>query len=260
MPERDFLHDPQGCHLLVVVVGHHNPELQYRTTTFVVVTERTRETTMHKVIWILVEADEEPSAVAAATDAFERFLQYDSDKANPNSHMDYCSPMVSGSTVAGSDRWTAFKDEPLAAPLDSEQGQEWFEEAKKFTMQTFASNLGQLITQFDEDGSAGAFQSFIEHVRELASEEGSTSAPYGNKDELAEEHGTFLEAVMDSFGRYYASCLNDNDPHEAFLFDNRRYEDSLLVASCPSDYDWVDETTEEVGAENTWLVPLDVHF
>lgn len=213
---------------------------------------------MHKVIYMIVEADGEQEAVEAATDAFNTYLNMRSEENTCGSRMDYCQPMEAGHTVSGSDRWSSFAGEPLAAPLHTGKGQEWLAEAKQYTREGFAALLGRFVTNVDEDTSWTEFREFAEDSLALA-DDGSKAAPSHHRDELVQDHEEFITTLMDSFARYYAKCLAQDEPHEAFIFDNRRYDDSIMIAESPHYFELVDETTEVVDGDS-WVVPLDVHY
>lgn len=97
---------------------------------------------MHMIIYALVEASTTDEALAAGRTVFNRLTGID------GTAFDYYVTFDDESTsVAGRARWG---ERPIAAPLDSQQGQELLERGWETTTTEFHRYLDQVKTALDE--------------------------------------------------------------------------------------------------------------
>lgn len=227
---------------------------------------------MHRVIWIVVEADGESEAIERAESHFHDHLHYE----QPNGYYDYCQPMVSGHTVAGADRWTSYADGPAAFPADSEQGLEELELAWKITRKEFADALAQVLCAFVDHIPETLQTLLAERPSVRAANEGGRY-DYGYRESLLSEDvlleyqldddridprgiidGDVVDALIgEKFNswRWSAERLGEDATGECALYDATYYDDGS-----GSHVDSVEKYEDTVAdLEGKWIVPLDVH-
>lgn len=177
---------------------------------------------MHMVIRAVVEAHSMESATDAAKSYFEQHLH-----RHEGGPFDYCTPMVEGHTVSGSDRWIDYEDEDVAFPLASDPGRAEVEDAWASTQDYMEDNLQEVLeaTEDCEDAS-----------------------------ELADK------VLDDGMLSYYMGKAGSGHSTDKFL-----YVQGWSVSGLDSYSGWnhVQELMEEEeqNEENRWwVVPLDVHY
>lgn len=212
---------------------------------------------MHKVLWFIVQADSEGEAVEKATESFENEVMGRTDTT-----YDYCKPMESGHSVAGSDRWTGFKDEPIAAPLASDQGVEWVEEALGYQERRTAENLyGFLQAVLEEfEASVETAPNALDEILAFVHETRDELSWSSGGERIREEWPRTVEALHrgeNSMARYYAGCLREGNFMEASVIDCYTYNHPTVP-----DASYRLESVEELlddRPKDAWVVPLDCH-
>lgn len=99
---------------------------------------------MHHVIRLIVRADSVTDAKEKAMETFEEEIITDTNL------LDYAKPMESGRRGAGSNRYTKYKDEPAAFPMDSERGSREMQDAFEETRTAFVRNVCALFEAVSE--------------------------------------------------------------------------------------------------------------
>ncbi|WP_227357675.1 hypothetical protein [Haladaptatus salinisoli] len=100
---------------------------------------------MHQVIYALIEAPTEETALACAKAAFDRLVGADPDNAAIFDY--YVLFDDERSSVAGKARWGEL---PVVAPVDSDDGAQLLERGWKATKQEFERNLERVRTVVNE--------------------------------------------------------------------------------------------------------------
>lgn len=148
---------------------------------------------MHMIIYALVEASATDEALAAGRTVFNRLTGIDG--AAFDSYVTFDNERT---TIAGKARWG---EQPIAAPLDSQQGQELLEQGWEATTNEFHRYLDQVKTALDKltDEQIMRNEALVRFAfRQLGAREGPSIALYDqygsgirNPDELdriREEH------------------------------------------------------------------------
>ena len=213
---------------------------------------------MHRVLYFIVPAESEQEAISNATEGFETLRE------RTDTTYDYCKPMESGHNVAGSDRWTGFKGEPVAAPLSKDKAVEWVEEGMGYTERHFAENLyGLFQHMLDclEDGVETAPKA-IDEILEYVKENREDTSWSDGGETIREEWPRTIEALYEdtngTMHRYYASQLSECNPMVAHIMDCVSYQ-GVTVADNSFRLENVREMLEERPSD-VWVVPMDTHF
>lgn len=214
---------------------------------------------MHRVLYLIVQAESEKGAVKTATSRFEEDFV---DTAQYT--FDYCKPMQPGDTVSGSGRWHSFEGQPNAAPLTDEMATEWIEEAIDFTERHFAENLYAMFQHMVhclEDSPLSAPEA-IDQIYAFAKENHEDVNWSDGGEHLREEWGetvtTLFEAPNGAMHRVYANSLRRDNPYEGHIIDYYTYGHQT-IADGGHHLENVREIQNE-QPEDAWVVPLDVHF
>lgn len=212
---------------------------------------------MHRVLYLIVRAESEQDATETAQTTFENEL-----KDNAKTTYDYCRVMESGHRVAGSDRWSAFEGEPIAAPLTDPQATEWLERGMEDTRRNFVGSLYRFLANAQQEladsveTAPEAFTELVEYARENPEKTRSEAA-----DDLLDSQPRTLQALYDGGSRnhrYNAGCLREGNLMEAHVIDAYTYEG---VTAADGSY-----RSENVHAllaeqpEDAWVVPVDAHY
>lgn len=213
---------------------------------------------MHRVIFILVEASDEDTALKRAQRAFDRHLSVYGDTRIDGARYDYCTPMSkTDSDFSGGGRWSQYegvKAWPIFARPDVVR------DAMTWLDNHFAENLYGFI-----QGAAEHFEEenidpehLVTIVREILDTREDHSWHSGGELLMEEFGGVINKWRSDIMGRYYAAELKMGHPMVSHLFDDYSTDDEFHVV----DSQWSEERIEELLIErpdDCWVVPLDVH-
>jgi hypothetical protein len=174
------------------------------------------------VIRVVVEAHSMKEAVEQAQYYFNDYLHY--EDGGP---FDYCTPMVEGHTVSGSDRWIDYEDEDVAFPLASDPGRAEVEDAWSSTLDYLDDNLQEVWDAVEDSEDVTEFRDKV--------------------------------LVEDMLG-YYMSQVGSGNSTDKFL-----YVQGWSASGIDSLRGWkhvqeMIEDEEENDENGYWVVPLDVHY
>jgi len=208
---------------------------------------------MHKILYVVVSAEDTRDAVQAALDTFEEHLHHDADCCFGDTTYDYAKPMEPGHTVAGSDRWTEFQGEAVAAPVDSETGADWLDHAEKTAINRPLTTMVRGFMEMANVDDAPDPSALIE----LYASADSHGHSYSVVGDYVDENPAKARAFADSFARYHFGKAEVGDPMEMNLVDTISYQHPTARDS-PHGFDLLRNSIE--STDNCWVVPLDTHF
>jgi hypothetical protein len=174
------------------------------------------------VIRVVVEASDVQTAVDAGQRYFENYLHM--QEGGP---FDYCTPMVEGHTVSGSDRWIDYEDEQAAFPLASDPGRAEVEDAWAATQDYMEDNLEKVLEAADECEDAA-------DLRDRVLDDGMLS--------------------------YYMSQAGSGQSTDKFLYVQGWSASGLDSYSGWNHVQELMEEEEQNEDNRWWVVPLDVHY
>lgn len=213
---------------------------------------------MHRILYFVVKAESESEAVDNAESGFEELRE------RTDTTYDYCRPMESGHNVAGSDRWSDFQGEPVAAPLSEPKGAEWVEEGLDYTERHFAENLYGLFQHMLEclEGSVEtapeAIDEILEYVKESREDTGWSECGETIQEEWPRTVGALYEDTEGTMHRCYAGRLDEGNPMVAHVMDCVSYQ-GVTVADNSFRLENVRGMVDERPGD-VWVVPMDAHF
>jgi len=212
---------------------------------------------MHRVLYLIVRAENAKEAIDEATTTFENEL-----KTDDRTTYDYCKPMEGSHNVAGSDRWTAFEGEPLAAPIHSEQAKDWIDHGLTDTKDNFIGHLYRFLANSQQaleesvETAPEALTELVEYARE------NPELPRQDAiSELREDYSRTLNALFDGDNlqhRYNAASLSEGNLMEGHVINCYTYQTPSVA-----DGSYRTERVQELldwGADDAYVVPLDAHF
>lgn len=212
---------------------------------------------MHRVVYLIVEAGTEKDAVETAEALFE-----DDFCRSESTSYDYCKPMESGHTVAGSDRWHGFEDEPTAARIGSEVGTQWVEDGIQYAQEHFVEGFYgflQKTMQRLDDAEEHGVADLHEMVDFVATTYDEMNWSEGG-EEMMDRYGEVLTEIWAEadMARYEAGRMRSDNPMECHVFDYYTYGHMTMVDGGHHVENVQDLLSEP--PEDCWVVPLDTHL
>lgn len=217
------------------------------------------------VIRVIVDADSIDDAVSKAEQHFE-------DKLVPDSTFDYCKPMESGLTVAGSDRWWRYQGDPNAYIANRMHAMQEIQRAFEMTKESWAQHFSSMMVKIARE-CPDAVQEIVDSQRgrgdisfkeemSMLSEEFMKSIT--NSSERIDNQGIIDEQVVENLMydqhnklRYSASCLAHRQYVHCYLYDVTYYGDGS--GSAVDSVEIFEEIFDKEYLDGKYVVPLDAH-